>query len=175
MVKLTNKPDDTKKKKPVRPGGIFWGILLGTAAGFVPLLSLLEGLLLFLLIIFRTNILCAVLFFAGGKFLTMQYLPDTIDRVGLFILTGNEGMVEFSRWLTGLPVITYLNFTNSMVMGGAALGVGAGLPAALIARHIVLMFDRKAREKEKALAEERAKLEKKNAAALSANKLKKGK
>jgi uncharacterized protein (TIGR03546 family) len=162
MLKMTGKPEDKKKKKPVSPAGVFWGIVLGSIAGCVPLLSILEGVLLFILLIFRTNIICTIVFFAAGKFLVMHYFSDFVDALGLFILAGNEAMVDFSRWFTGLPVITYLNFSNSMVMGGTALGSAAGLPLALIARHIALMFDRKERAKEKAEAEERAKLEKKN-------------
>jgi len=172
MFKLKSRSEETKKKEGLHPNRIFWGIFLGSVAGCVPLLSAVQAVLLLILLVFRTNIVCAVLFFAAGKFLSLQHLAEMIDRLGLHILTGSEGMVEFSRWFTQLPVITYLNFTNSMVMGGFVLGIAGGLPAALIARQMALLFDRKARAKEKAEEEEMAKQRKNNAPAPAFNKTK---
>ncbi|HRZ86440.1 MAG TPA: hypothetical protein P5287_01350 [bacterium] len=139
---------DEDKKKSLKPYTLFLGTLIGTLAGCLPLLSPLFGAIVFVFAIVRANIVCTVLFFGISVYASNYHYSELINNIGIYVLTGSDQTIEFSRWFTSLPVITYLGFTNTMVMGGAVLGLAAGLPMAFfISEAYSLWINRKKEEK----------------------------
>lgn len=120
------------------PGQISLGFAFALIAGFTPLVSLHNLLVLFLILVLRVNLsafLLGLAFFSG-----MAYLLDPLfHRIGLAILTAGS--------LEGLWTALYNStlwrldrFNNSIVMGSLIVSLLLFVPLYLISNRLILKY-----------------------------------
>lgn len=120
------------------PGQISLGFAFALIAGFTPLVSLHNLLVLFLILILRVNLSA---FFLGLAFFSgVAYLLDPVfHRIGLAVLTAGS--------LEGLWTAFYNStlwrlerFNNSIVMGSLAVSLALFVPFYLLSNALILKY-----------------------------------
>jgi uncharacterized protein (TIGR03546 family) len=120
------------------PGQISLGFAFALIAGFTPLLSLHNLLVLFLILVLRVNLsafLLGLAFFSG-----IAYLLDPLfHRIGLAVLTAGP--------LDGLWTALYNStpwrlerFNNSIVMGSLLVSLLLFVPLYLVSNRLILKY-----------------------------------
>jgi uncharacterized protein (TIGR03546 family) len=120
------------------PGQISLGFAFALIAGFTPLLSLHNLLVLFLILVLRVNLSA---FFLGLAFFSgVAYLLDPLfHRIGLAVLT--------ARPLEGLWTVLYNStpwrlerFNNSIVMGSLLISLLSFMPLYAVSNRLILKY-----------------------------------
>jgi len=120
------------------PGQISLGFAFALIAGFTPLVSLHNLLLLFLILVLRVNLSA---FFLGLAFFSgVAYLLDPVfHRVGLAVLTAGplEGL-----WTTlyNSTLWRLEGFNNSIVMGGLIASLISFVPLLLLSNGLIRRY-----------------------------------
>ena len=120
------------------PGQISLGFAFALIAGFTPLVSLHNLLVLFLILILRVNL--AAFFFGLALFSGVAYLLDPVfHRIGLAVLTASplEGL-----WTTlyNSTLWRLERFNNSIVMGSLIVSVVLFAPFYLVSNRLILKY-----------------------------------
>lgn len=120
------------------PGQISLGFAFALIAGFTPLVSLHNLLVLFLILVLRVNL--AAFFFGLAFFSGVAYLLDPLfHRIGLAVLTAGplEGL-----WTTlyNWTLLRLERFNNSIVMGSLIVSVVLFAPFYLISNRLILKY-----------------------------------
>jgi uncharacterized protein (TIGR03546 family) len=120
------------------PGQISLGFAFALIAGFTPLLSLHNLLVLFLILILRVNLSA---FFLGLAFFSgVAYLLDPIfHRVGLAVLTAGS-LEGFWTTLYNSTLWRLERFNNSIVMGSLLVSLLLFVPLYLISNRLILKY-----------------------------------
>jgi uncharacterized protein (TIGR03546 family) len=120
------------------PGQISLGFAFALIAGFTPLVSLHNLLVLFLILILRVNLsafLFGLAFFSG-----LAYLLDPLfHRIGLAVLTA--GSLE-GLWTTlyNSTLWRLERFNNSIVMGSLIVSLLLFVPFYLLSNRLILKY-----------------------------------
>jgi uncharacterized protein (TIGR03546 family) len=128
-----------------RPGEAAAGFACGILLALVPADNLLWILLFtvffFLRLHLATMILTTVVFklFIGAA-------DPIIDALGLWILQLPRLEPLFIRAIN-TPVLPFLKFNNTLVMGGCAAGILLWVPSFLVGRMLVLLYRRRIRDR----------------------------
>jgi len=128
-----------------RPGEAASGFACGILLALVPAGNLLWIVLFtvffFLRLHLATMILTTVVFklFIGAA-------DPLIDALGLWILQLPRLEPLFIQAIN-TPVLPYLRFNNTLVMGGCAAGILLWVPSFLIGRVLVILYRRKIRDR----------------------------
>ncbi len=120
------------------PGQISLGFAFALIAGFTPLVSLHNLLVLFLILVLRVNL--SAFFFGLAFFSGVAYLLDPLfHRIGLAILTAGS--------LEGLWTALYNStlwrlerFNNSIVMGSLIVSVLLFVPLYFVSNRLILKY-----------------------------------
>ena len=120
------------------PGQISLGFAFALIAGFTPLVSLHNVLVLFLILVLRVNL--SAFFLGLAVFSGAAYLLDPVfHRVGLAVLTAGS--------LEGLWTVLYNStlwrlerFNNSIVMGSLAVSVVLFAPFYLLSNQLIRKY-----------------------------------
>ena len=120
------------------PIQISLGFSLAMIAGFTPIFSLHNILVIFCLLLFRINIatfMLSLLLFSG-----IAYLLDPVFQdVGRTILT-HADLSAFFTELYNQPFWRLTNFNNTLVMGSLTISLLAFLPSVLLSNHLVKRY-----------------------------------
>jgi uncharacterized protein (TIGR03546 family) len=120
------------------PGQISLGFAFALVAGFTPLASLHNLLVLFLILALRVNVAA---FFLGLAFFSgVAYLLDPLfHRIGLAVLTA--GSLE-GIWTTlyNSTLWRLERFNNSIVMGSLIVSVALFAPLYLLSNRLILKY-----------------------------------
>ncbi len=120
------------------PGQISLGFAFALIAGFTPLVSLHNLLVLFLILVLRVNLsafLFGLAFFSGVAYL----LDPLFHRIGLAVLTA--GSLE-GLWtaLYNSTIWRLERFNNSIVMGSLIVSVLLFVPFYLVSNQLILKY-----------------------------------
>ncbi|MDH5613007.1 MAG: TIGR03546 family protein [Gammaproteobacteria bacterium] len=120
------------------PVQISMGIALAMVAGFTPLFSLHNVLVIFVLLAFRINLaafLLALAFFTG-----LAYLLDPVfHNVGLFILQYAEMQATWTNMYNSI-FWRVAHFNNTIVMGSLVATLLAFIPMVLILNFLIKRY-----------------------------------
>ncbi len=120
------------------PGQISLGFAFALIAGFTPLVSLHNLLVLFLILVLRVNLSA---FFLGLAFFSgVAYLLDPVfHRIGLAVLTA--GSLE-GLWTTlyNSTLWRLERFNNSIVMGSLVVSLALFVPFYLLSNQLILKY-----------------------------------
>ena len=120
------------------PIQISLGISLAMIAGFTPIFSLHNILVIFCLLLFRINIatfLLSLVVFSG-----IAYLLDPVfQEVGRAILTQPDLSAFFTE-LYNQPFWRLTNFNNTLVMGSLTISLLAFIPSLLLSNYLVKRY-----------------------------------
>ena len=120
------------------PVQISMGIALAMVAGFTPLFSLHNVLVIFVLLAFRINLaafLLALAFFTG-----LAYLLDPVfHNVGLSILN-HAAMQDTWTTMYNSTFWRVAHFNNTIVMGSLAITLLAFIPVVLIMNILIKRY-----------------------------------
>jgi len=131
----------------ISPREIAAGVCLGAFLGFIPLngpMALLLAMFFFLFRINRVATLLTLPIFKSAYLLGMYKLTDI---TGTYILEKAGYLAGFWRWVTHLPVISYLDINNTLVAGGLVIATALSIPIYFISKRLVIFLSAKYSEK----------------------------
>ena len=124
-----------------RPGELASGIAFGLLLAFVPAGNLLWFALFILAFFIKHNI--AALLLSMGLFrLFIPIFDPLLDRIGGVILQISSFQNFFSV-LYNIPLVSYSNFNNTVVMGGFLLGIILWLPVFYLLIVLIKIYRKK--------------------------------
>ncbi|MFH1665536.1 MAG: TIGR03546 family protein [Candidatus Omnitrophota bacterium] len=135
----------------VSPEEIAAGVCLGMFMGFIPLNGPMVFLLVALFLIIKLNRLSVVITLPVFKLLYVLGVSSVTDMMGGYLLIDVRQLTYLWRWVTGLPVIAYLDLNNTLVAGGAALSVILCVPVFMASRAAAGAMKKKYAEKIKGM------------------------
>ncbi len=109
------------------PTQVAAGFVLGMFMAFMPLWNLLHLLIIFVLILFSVNIGSFLLAFSLFK--TIAFILDPwLHLLGYLLLVDWQGIHPFWVWLYKLPLFPYMEFNNTVTLGGLILSIVLAFP-----------------------------------------------
>lgn len=102
------------------------GVCLGMFLGFTPLNGPMAFLLVLFFFIFKVNRVSTLITLPLFKAVYLLGLSGLLEKFGGYLLIDARFLSGFWAWITGLPVIAYLDLNNTYVAGGL---VGSALLA----------------------------------------------
>ena len=103
------------------------GLALGMILGLTPLFSLHNLVVLLLVLFLRVNLSAAIL--SWLVFSALAYALDPLfHRLGLFVLTGVDGLQGLWTTLYNMPIVPYTRFNNTILMGSLIVSLAALYP-----------------------------------------------
>lgn len=128
------------------------GVCLGMFLGFVPLNGPMAFVLAVFFFIFKFNRISTILTLPLFKLIYVLSASGLADKIGSYLLIDANYLENFWRWLTGLPVMAYLDINNTLTTGGLALSLILAIPVYIAAKRIsLILFKSKYYEKLKNL------------------------
>ena len=124
----------------ISPREIAAGVCLGAFLGFIPLngpMALLLAVFFFLFRINRIATLFTLPIFKTAYLLGMYKLADI---TGTYILEKADYLAGFWRWVTHLPVISYLDINNTLIAGGLVIATALSIPIYFISKRLVMFL-----------------------------------
>ena len=122
LKKLIKLIMDNKDPKQIAVGFSF-GMLLGLAPSNLFYLLIV----LFCVSLFKVNVSGA--FFGTLVFGVLSYVIDPIsNQIGVFLLISQQGLIPFWTLLYNIPVLPWLNFNNTLMLGSIVLGLLSFVP-----------------------------------------------
>jgi uncharacterized protein (TIGR03546 family) len=120
------------------PGQISLAFCLAMIAGFTPLLSLHNLLVLFLVLLLRVNLSAFLL--GLGLFSGVAYLLDPLfHRLGLAVLTADP-LLALWTGLYDITVFRLAYFNNSVVMGSLLVSLLLAVPLFVVSRVLIVKY-----------------------------------
>lgn len=120
------------------PGQISLGFAFALIAGFTPLASLHNLLVLFLILVLRVNL--SAFFLGLAVFSGVAYLLDPVfHRIGLAVLT-TEALEVLWTMLYNATLWRLERFNNSIVMGSLILSLALFVPLFLISNWLIVKY-----------------------------------
>lgn len=131
----------------ISPREIAAGVCLGAFLGFIPLNGPMALLLAIFFFFFRINRVATLLTLPVFKAVYLLGLYKLTDVTGTYILERAGYLAGFWRWVTHLPVISYLDINNTLIAGGIVFAAVLSIPIYFIAERVVIALSAKYSEK----------------------------
>lgn len=131
----------------VSPREIAAGVCLGMFLGLIPLNGPMALLLAVFFFVFRINRVATLLTLPLFKLAYLFGVSSLADRIGYYLLTGIPGLTGLWGWITGLPILAYLDINNTLVIGGVAVAAVFTVPAYFISKAAAAAIQAKYAEK----------------------------
>ena len=113
-----------------RPGELASGISFGLLLALIPSGNLLW-ITIFILAFFIKHNIAAMLLSMGFFRIFISILDPFLDLIGAWILE-ISALHNFFTALYNIPLISYSNFNNTVVMGGFVLGIVLWIPVFIL-------------------------------------------
>lgn len=123
------------------------GTCLGLFMGFTPLNGPMAILLLVLFMVVKLSRISTVLTLPFFKLFYVLGAARLADGVGTYLLMDLKVLSPFWSWLTGLPILAFLDLNNTLVAGGLAISLVLCVPVYFIAKKVNIMFRQQLKEK----------------------------
>jgi uncharacterized protein (TIGR03546 family) len=120
------------------PGQVAAGMALGSALGLTPLMNVHNLIIFSLLVLLNLS-------FGGGMLGWMLFVPvgflldPLFDAVGLRLLTASSLRPMWTDW-TNSPVLPFINFNNTVVLGSFVAWLVLAVPIFFAARYGVARY-----------------------------------
>ncbi len=108
--------------KDASPREIALGMALGSIAGITPLWSLHNLVVLFLVVMLRTNMTSAILSMAVFS-LVSALLDPLSNLIGFYLLVGIPALKPFWTVLYNTPIVAWSRFNNTVTLGSLVLAL----------------------------------------------------
>ncbi|MFC1576032.1 TIGR03546 family protein [Candidatus Omnitrophota bacterium] len=135
----------------VSPAEIAGGVCLGMFMGFIPLNGPMAIVLILFFLIVKFNRLSTILTLPLFKLLYVLGVSSLTNSIGEYLLINAEYLTFFWRFLTGLPIVAYLDLNNTLIAGGFALSAVLCVPVFLVSKKCAALIKTKYGEKIKNL------------------------
>ena len=121
----------------ISPNQIAWGFALGAILGLVP--NMFVKLSLFIVImLFRVNISAA--FIGCTLYAIVSYPLDFLfDSIGYAVLNISF-LNSFYTWLYNLPIVPFMHFNNTVVMGSFVVGLILLVPNGIFSKKFLVYY-----------------------------------
>ncbi|MBI5873701.1 MAG: DUF2062 domain-containing protein [Candidatus Omnitrophica bacterium] len=116
------------------------GVCLGMFLGFIPLNGPMALFLLVLFLIVKLSRISTLFALPVFKLFYVLGAAHLAERIGSYLLLDVKPLSYFWRWLTGLPIVAYLDLNNTLIMGGLALSLFLSVPVYFIAKKLNIVF-----------------------------------
>ena len=121
------------------PSQIAFGVALGAALGFTPIMNVHNALVLLLLAIL--NVSFAAGLFAWGVFVPVGFMLDPLfDRIGTWLLVEATALRPLWTSWDNVPGLALTNFNNTIVLGSVVFWLLAFVPLFVAARFGVVKY-----------------------------------
>ena len=140
MIPLITLPARILKllEENISPAEVAAGVCLGMFMGFTPL----NGPMLIILILFflfvKLNRVSTILTLPIFKIFYVLGVSALADKVGGYLLIDAKFLTGLWRWLTNLPVVTYFDLNNTVVIGGLAISAALCAPVFMLAKKVTV-------------------------------------
>jgi len=124
-----------------RPGEMASGIAFGLLLAFIPAGNLLW-LAIFIFAFFIKHNIAALLLSMGFSRIFISVFDPFLDKIGGFFLN-ISAFQDFFTFLYNIPLISYSNFNNTIVMGGFILGILLWIPVFILFTTIIKIYRKK--------------------------------
>lgn len=131
----------------ISPREIAFGVCLGAFLGFIPLNGPMALLLSIFFFVFRINRVATILTLPIFKLAYILGMYRLADITGTYILEKAGYLAGFWRWITHLPVISYLDINNTLIAGGLVIATALSIPIYFIAKRSVIFLSAKYSDK----------------------------
>ncbi len=124
------------------PVQLAWGFVLGMFFGVIPFWSLYSIIILVLIIVLRVNLSMAI---AGWLIfeLIAFFLDPLFHSVGYALLTQVDFLQPLWVFLSQSPVLSWLSFNNTVMLGGFVISLVLLLPVFVAGRIFVVYYREK--------------------------------
>lgn len=123
------------------------GACLGLFMGFTPLNGPMAILLFVLFMVVKLSRISAVLTLPFFKLFYVLGAARLADGAGTYLLVDLKVLSPFWSWLTGLPILAFLDLNNTLVAGGLAISLVLCVPVYFIAKKVNVMFRQQLKDK----------------------------
>lgn len=120
----------------VSPREIAAGVCLGLFLGFTPFNGPMALLFVLFFFIFKLNRVSTLLTLPLFKAAYLFGVSGLIEKLGGYILIDAKFLTGFWAFVTGLPLIAYLDLNNTLVAGGFTASLILSVPLYFISRYI---------------------------------------
>ncbi len=127
----------------ISPREIAAGVCLGAFLGFIPLNGPMALLLAVFFFLFRINRVATLLTLPVFKLVYLLGMYRLADATGAYILEKAGCLAGFWRWVTHLPIISYLDINNTLVAGGLVVATALSIPVYFISKRLVIFLSAK--------------------------------
>ena len=110
------------------PVEIGLGFVLGMFLGLAPMKTLLALVFLLLFLVLKANFASMLFGLAVFKLLGVAFLDVISKAIGRGLLVDCAFLHGFWQWLVNLPLVSFMELNDTLVMGGLALGVVLAVP-----------------------------------------------
>lgn len=131
----------------VSPREIAAGVCLGLFLGLIPLNGPMALLLAIFFFVFKINRAATLLTLPLVKSVYLLGASSLCEQLGYYLLAGVPGLAGFWNFVTGLPVLAYLDVNNTLVTGGVAIASILTIPAYFISKSFAAAVQAKYAEK----------------------------
>jgi uncharacterized protein (TIGR03546 family) len=127
------------------PFQVAGGFALGMLLGFTSFKTLFAVPVILCLVLLNVNLAAAILGIL--IFRLVAYLADPlIHSLGFWILT-RETLVPLWRGMYNLPLVPYLRYNNTVVIGSVITGLILFIPVYLGVKRLIVAYNERLREK----------------------------
>jgi uncharacterized protein (TIGR03546 family) len=128
------------------PKQIALGVSLGMLLGLAPTNLLYLLMIVFCVSIFKINVSGA--FLGALIFGLLSFAFDPIsNQIGIMLLITNKGLLPFWTMLYNLPIVPWLNFNNTLMLGSIVLGLILFIPVYFGSINLLAYFRTHLKEK----------------------------
>lgn len=120
----------------VSPREIAAGVCLGMYLGFTPLNGPMAALLVLFFFLFKLNRVSTLLTLPLFKAAYLMGLSGLLEKFGSYLLIDASALTGFWSFITGLPLIAYLDINNTVVAGGLTASTVLLVPVYFISKKI---------------------------------------
>ena len=119
------------------------GICLGMFFGFVPMNGPITLFLFVCLFVFKINRLASIVVLPLFKLFYVLGVSYLADFVGGVFLIDFEFLKSFWNFIVSLPIIAYLDLSNTLVTGGLIISLVLGYPVYILSvKGIILLREK---------------------------------
>ncbi|MDD5440148.1 MAG: DUF2062 domain-containing protein [Candidatus Omnitrophica bacterium] len=126
----------------ITPQEIAAGVCLGMFLGFVPLNGPMAWLLIIFFFVFKLNRTSTALSLPVFKLLYIIGISGVTEKIGGYLLITADYLTGFWGFVTGLPVIAYLDLNNTLVAGGLAFSLLLLIPVYMVSARATAVIQR---------------------------------
>lgn len=118
----------------VSPRQIAAGVVLAMFLGFIPWNGAMATLLVIFFFVFKMNRMSMLLTLPLFKLAFISGLYRITEIIGQYLLIHAPFLNGFWAWVTGLPVLAYLDINNTLIAGGLALSAVLTAPVYFVSK-----------------------------------------